>query len=109
MRDLLTTATAVARGDSACPPRVTAALLRSVGSVGRQPADQSTSTQLTTRERQILGLIDDGLSNREIAAHLCIEVSTVKNHVHNILAKLGARRRTEAAAKARTHLARRPG
>ncbi|MET9272066.1 LuxR C-terminal-related transcriptional regulator [Kribbella sp. NPDC003557] len=81
---------------------MTAALLRRIGSAAGQAAEQSGSTQLTTRERQILDLIDDGLSNKEIAGRLCIEISTVKNHVHNILAKLGARRRTEAAAKART-------
>jgi two-component system, NarL family, nitrate/nitrite response regulator NarL len=101
LRDVVTTVRAVARGDPACPPRVTAALLRRVGASGREPPDRPNWTRLTSRERQILGLIDDGLSNKEIAARLYIEVSTVKNHVHNILAKLGARRRSEAAAKAR--------
>ncbi|WP_328520474.1 response regulator transcription factor [Kribbella sp. NBC_00359] len=79
-------------------------MLRRIGSSGRSPHDQFSATQLTAREREILGLIDDGLSNKEIAGRLCIELSTVKNHVHNILAKLGARRRTEAAAKARSRL-----
>ncbi|MGW5192754.1 response regulator transcription factor [Kribbella sp. NPDC004138] len=102
LRDIVSTARAVARGDSACPPTVTAALLRRVGSLGPQAGDQPGASQLTSRERQILSLIDEGLSNREIGGRLCIEVSTVKNHVHNILAKLGARRRSEAAAKART-------
>ena len=101
LRDVVTTAKAVARGDPACPPRVTAALLRRVGATGRELHDRLNRTQLTSRERQILTLIDDGLSNKEIASRLYIEVSTVKNHVHNILAKLGARRRSEAAAKAR--------
>ena len=44
---------------------------------------------LTTREREILELIDEGLSNKQIAQRLRIELPTVKNHVHNILAKLG--------------------
>jgi DNA-binding NarL/FixJ family response regulator len=99
--DVVATAKAVARGDPACPPQVTAALLRRIGTSGREPRDRVDRTRLTARERQVLSLIDDGLSNREIAGRLYIEVCTVKNHVHNILAKLGARRRSEAAAKAR--------
>lgn len=99
--DVVATAKAVARGDPACPPRVTAALLRRIGTSGREHRDRVNWTRLTSRERQILSLIDDGLSNKEIAGRLYIEVSTVKNHVHNILAKLGVRRRSEAAAKAR--------
>jgi DNA-binding NarL/FixJ family response regulator len=53
---------------------------------------------LTARERHILELIDQGFSNKEIATQLCIEVSTVKNHVHNILEKLHVNRRSQAAA-----------
>ena len=56
---------------------------------------------LTLRERQVVALIDEGLSNKEIAAELCIELSTVKNHVHHLLEKLGARGRGEAAARMR--------
>jgi DNA-binding NarL/FixJ family response regulator len=50
------------------------------------------------REREIVELIEQGLTNREIATRLCIELSTVKNHVHNILEKLGVARRAQAAA-----------
>lgn len=60
---------------------------------------------LTRREGEILELIERGESNKIIARHLGIEVATVKNHVHNLLAKLGVRRRGEAAAMHR----RRPG
>ncbi len=56
---------------------------------------------LTPREVEIAGLLDDGLTNKEIARRLYIEVATVKNHVHNILEKLGARSRGEAASKIR--------
>ena len=76
-------------------------MLRRIGSSGRSPHDQFSATQLTAREREILGLIDDGLSNKEIAGRLCIELSTVKNHVHNILAKLKARHRWQAVMVAR--------
>ena len=59
------------------------------------------ATRLTPREAQILDLIEEGLSNKEIGVRLCIEVATVKNHVHNILEKLNVRRRAEAAAHLR--------
>jgi DNA-binding CsgD family transcriptional regulator len=60
---------------------------------------------LTQREFQILELIERGLSNKEIAATLTIELATVKNHVHNILAKLGVRRRMDAVIRARPAVA----
>ena len=55
---------------------------------------------LTAREVQIFGMLKLGLSNREIAAQLCIAVHTVKNHVHSLLTKLNVRTRAEAAALA---------
>ena len=53
---------------------------------------------LTSREHDIVALIDGGLSNKEIARQLKISTPTVKNHVHNILEKLQVRRRGAAAA-----------
>lgn len=53
---------------------------------------------LTSRELEIVSLIELGLSNKEIARRLSIELTTVKNHVHHILRKLGLARRGEAAA-----------
>jgi DNA-binding CsgD family transcriptional regulator len=53
------------------------------------------------REREIVSLIDDGLSNKEIGHRLHIEVATVKNHVHSILEKLHVTTRAEAAAQLR--------
>jgi DNA-binding NarL/FixJ family response regulator len=55
---------------------------------------------LTTREREILALAGEGLTNKEIAQRLQIELPTVKSHMHNILEKLHVRSRTEAAALA---------
>jgi DNA-binding NarL/FixJ family response regulator len=57
--------------------------------------------RLTVREREVLRLIDAGLSNKEIAQRLRIGVSTVKNHVHSILDKTRASRRAQAAARVR--------
>jgi DNA-binding NarL/FixJ family response regulator len=61
---------------------------------------------LTVRESEIVRLIDQGLSNKEIAVRLGIEVATVKNHVHNLLEKLRVHRRAEAAAHLRARDAR---
>lgn len=58
----------------------------------------SAYEELTPRELEVLELIDRGLTNREIAARLYIEVGTVKNHVHNLLSKLDVSSREDAAA-----------
>jgi LuxR family transcriptional regulator, maltose regulon positive regulatory protein len=57
---------------------------------------------LTGREREVLRLLMDGASNREIARHLVLSVNTVKKHVLNICGKLGVQSRTQAIAQART-------
>ena len=56
---------------------------------------------ISKREFEVLGLIAEGLSNRDIADRLFVSMSTVKTHVSNVLAKLDAGRRTEAIAKAK--------
>jgi DNA-binding NarL/FixJ family response regulator len=56
----------------------------------------AASGSLTAREAQILKLLQQGLSNKMISRALGIELPTVKNHVHNILTKLGIHRRAEA-------------
>jgi two-component system nitrate/nitrite response regulator NarL len=94
---------AVARGEALCPPEVGAALLRRVTALGSAPAADGAGVHLTAREAQIVELIGQGLANKTIAQRLCIELPTVKNHVHNIFEKLGVSRRAEAAAWLRTH------
>ena len=88
----------VASGETIASPRVAAMLLRRVATLA---ARSSPEERLTAREGEILGLIDDGLSNKQIARRLSIELPTVKNHVHNILEKLHVHRRYEAAARMR--------
>jgi DNA-binding CsgD family transcriptional regulator/tetratricopeptide (TPR) repeat protein len=76
--------------------------LRSLGSTAPRRADaDGNDTRLTTREREILGLVAQGRTNGEIGKQLFISTKTVSVHVSNILAKLGASGRTEAAAIAR--------
>ncbi|WP_257167796.1 response regulator transcription factor [Bradyrhizobium sp. SRS-191] len=73
------------------------------------PATKSRFGELTPRECEILQMIEVGLSNKEIARNLRIEVGTVKNHVHNILEKLNVRRRNQAAHRLRAHHQRQGG
>jgi NarL family two-component system response regulator LiaR len=70
-----------------------------------QPAESQATPDydLTTREREVLSLLVEGRSNAEIAAQLYITIAAVKYHVSNILSKMGATNRTEAAALARQH------
>ncbi|HEY7618466.1 MAG TPA: response regulator transcription factor [Solirubrobacteraceae bacterium] len=89
------------RDELPCSDRVAAALLRRVTALASRPGDRHPAARLTRREREIVALIDEGLANKEIAARLQIELPTVKNHVHHVLEKLGARRRSEAAWRLR--------
>jgi two-component system, NarL family, nitrate/nitrite response regulator NarL len=79
-------------GIPVCPPQLTTRLLQRVAQVagrGRPEAD----AHLTRREREIATLVEEGLSNKEIACTLNISPATVKNHVHMILDKLNLPRR----------------
>ena len=90
------------RGEFHCPPRIATALVRRLSQSalpGRVPAGE---TSLTTREHQILSLAEQGLTNKAIAERLGISPATVKNHMHNVLGKLSAHRRTEAIARLRS-------
>ncbi len=97
--DVAQAVTTTAEGGTVCSPRLAALLLRRVARTGgeRRPG----ASPLTSREREIAELLEEGLSNKEIAARLQIELPTVKNHVHSILTKLKATRRGQAAAMLR--------
>ncbi|MCP4202223.1 MAG: response regulator transcription factor [bacterium] len=82
-----------------CSRRIAAALVRRVRHLTAQR--NSVHAKLTPREYEIAELLDQGLTNKQISSRLFIEVATVKTHVHNILEKLGARSRGEAASKIR--------
>ncbi len=91
--ELLEVVRAAARGETLLPSPIATKLAGRI-SAGR---DQQS---LTEREREVLGLLVLGLRNREIAERLLITERTVKNHVANIIAKLGVKSRTEAVSLA---------
>ncbi len=82
------------------PPRSSG---KAVAQVEGAEATSRTASPLTDRELQVLRLIAQGATNREIAAQLVISEGTVKNHISNILSRLGLRDRTQAAIYARDH------
>jgi DNA-binding NarL/FixJ family response regulator len=94
------------RGDVQLHPEIARKLMSAVAT-GEMPAESRTSTgafdELTEREREVLGLIADGLNNRQIAEKLFISQKTVKTHVSGILSKLGLADRTQAAIYALRH------
>ncbi len=108
---LATTIRVVAQGQVLLHPDVAHKVLASFSSAPIEPAMIAPATpafvggsdvaQLTEREREILALLARGASNREISETLYIASGTVKNHLSNILGKLGVRDRTQAALKAR--------
>jgi len=103
-----------AKGECYCPPKIVACVLKKVQSVALStkrkylPSSSDTEslsgcsqhlqTRLTRREREIISLLSEGLSNKQIACDLSIEVSTVKNHVHNVLVKLEVQSRSQAVS-----------
>jgi len=95
LSDIVDTLDALARGETPCSPTVAAVLLRGIRSA--RALDTHDHAHLTARERAILELLVQGLSNKQIALALTIELSTVKNHVHRLLGKLGVATRAEAA------------
>jgi two-component system nitrate/nitrite response regulator NarL len=101
--DLVAIVLGVARGEMRCSPRITGTLLHRVAALASGHGHTPPLRSLTARELEVLKLLDEGLSNKQIARRLNIEVATVKNHVHHILEKLHVDRRTEATAYLRRH------
>ena len=76
-------------------------LLSAFGEMGKVPSPQALVEPLSERELDVLRLMEQGMSNGEIAQRLVVTVGTVKSHVHNIISKLGVSSRTQAVAQAR--------
>jgi DNA-binding NarL/FixJ family response regulator len=84
----------VANGDAVCPPQLCALLFRFVATQNQLPNFRVRSTLgLTNREQQLVGLISQGLTNKEIASQLQLAEQTVRNHVHRMLRKVGVSHR----------------
>ncbi|WP_425271697.1 response regulator [Nocardioides euryhalodurans] len=95
--DLVRAIRAVAAGHSLVDPRMTASLLERIR---RGPAASLELAALSEREIELLGLIAQGLTNRQIGERMFLAEKTVKNYVSSILGKLGLERRTQAAVLA---------
>lgn len=98
LADLVLAIESVARDELTCPPEIAGALIHRVATLAAAHRHEAVSGRLSRREIEIVGLIDRGLTNKEIAGRLFIALATVKNHVHNILDKLDVQGRDEAAA-----------
>ena len=76
-------------------------LLSAFGDTGKGSVTQSLVEPLSKRELEVLGLLEQGMSNGEIARRLVVTIGTIKSHVHSIIDKLGVSSRTQAVAQAR--------
>jgi len=91
----------IAAGDALLAPAVTRRLIGEFARLRPRPPRQTELLAvLTPREREVLGLVAEGLSNPEIAARLVVSDETVKTHVSRVLGKLGLRDRTQAVVLA---------
>lgn len=90
--DVVAAVRAVAQGEVVCPPRLTRFLFHYVERQATEMPSGRVRSQvgLTRREQQLVPLMARGLTNKEIAAHFNLSEQTVKNHIHNILHKVGA-------------------
>ena len=98
--EFFTTIRAVAGGAQVLPAQLTQSLFSQIARnvAVKDKAKVLEAVRLTARERQVIDLLGEGLSNKEIAARLHIAVHTVKSHVHNVLEKLALHSRLEVAA-----------
>jgi DNA-binding NarL/FixJ family response regulator len=108
VEELVRTIRSVAQGADVVPPAWTGTLLTHIAqqAASRRLPDLVEAVRMTKREREIMNLIAEGLSNKEIAQRLNIATYTVKSHVHNILEKLALHSRLQIAAY--THKAGQP-
>ncbi|HEY4733650.1 MAG TPA: response regulator transcription factor [Gemmatimonadaceae bacterium] len=98
--DLVGTIRSVVAGTKILPPQMTSSLFSQIAreAVDAGRSDAIESVRMTPRERQVIDLIAEGLSNKEIAARLEIAAHTVKSHVRNIMEKLALHSRLQIAA-----------
>jgi DNA-binding NarL/FixJ family response regulator len=100
LEELLDAVRAVAEGKTIVKPAVTQRLLKGLGKIRTDFSSLDQPDPLTERETEILRLMAGGYSNKEIAVALNVAEGTIKNHVSNVLSKMGVRDRTRAVLKA---------
>jgi len=105
VNDFLHTIRSVAGGAKVLPPRLTESLFAQI--IDKAVTELSTSkiigaVKMTRRERQVVDLVADGLTNKEIAQKLHLSTYTIKSHIHNILEKLALHTRVQIAKYAHT-------
>jgi DNA-binding NarL/FixJ family response regulator len=88
------------KGGTLVRPAITERIMRSLANISHDFSSFPSPEPLTEREREVLRLMSGGYSNREIAKALSVAEGTIKNHVSNILSKMGVRDRTRAVLKA---------
>ncbi len=100
VNDFLRTIRSVAQGNKVLPPNLTDSLFSQIvehAITGTKESNLIRSVRMTKREKQVIELISDGLTNKEIAQKLHLSTHTVKSHVHNILEKLALHTRVQIA------------
>jgi len=103
--DFLRTIRLVSRGGRVLPPMLTGSLFSQIveqAAAGPGRSRLKISVRMTKREREVIRLVADGMTNKEIAHELHLADSTVKSHIHNILEKLALRSRVQIARYAHT-------
>jgi DNA-binding NarL/FixJ family response regulator len=101
VNDFVTTIRSVFNGEKVLPTYLTESLFAQIieQSLSRPEEEEKLreSVQITQREKEVIGLISDGLTNKDIASTLFISPNTIKSHVHNILEKLTLNSRLQIA------------
>ncbi len=93
--ELLRAVRAVVAGDALLSPRVTRRLIEEFATRAKQPGPNRQLAALTDREREVVALVGEGLSNDEIADRLVVSAATAKTHVSRAMVKLGTRDRAQ--------------
>lgn len=102
--DVITAVRAAARGEAVCPPRLCLALFHAMAKLSREaplPVKTKCLPCLTIRQQQLISLVAQGLTNKEIAMKLNLSEFTVKNHMHRIMKQVEAASRSAAVEAAR--------
>ncbi len=100
LEDFLSTIRTVAGGSKVVPPNLNESLFSQIVENALKDGKKKliSAARMTKREREVIELIGNGLSNKEIAQKLCISTFTVKSHIHNIMEKFALHTRLEVAS-----------